>query len=260
MKKNKTICVIAGLGVLLTIASCNKEQMQPQSTAENNVVLPAVSNASQDAQRAFLADLRSAVRETTQRDLDPNNASNTYDFYGQYFSEMINWLLDNFDLQSLSFEEYSAIVEEYMAEHPLPTFETNYALSETDLELVKISREIAGNQSLSVDGKIAQLKMMESLIADTPVFSEAAKEIILISVSISKHLSVVGQSNGVSQTAFMSCFDGEFNSCMHERMDALFNTQNADFNIVDTVLYCGGLPVNVAQDVAACAWSAAWAC
>jgi hypothetical protein len=183
-----------------------------------------------------------------------------YDFYGQYFSIMIDWLLDNFDLQSLSYEEYAAIVSQYLEDNPLPTFQSAYALSQTDLELVKVSREIAGNHSLSSEEKIAQLKVMEEMVAGTSLFSDAAKEIVLISVSISKHLSAIGVTNSVGPTAFMSCFDGEFNSCMHERMDALFNTQNVDFNLVDTVLYCSGLPVNVAGDVAACAWSAAWAC
>jgi hypothetical protein len=260
MKKNKTLFVMAGLGVLLAITSCNKEQMQQQPTSENQIVLSDELNPGTVEQMQFIADLRRAVREISVRDLDPANAYNLYDFYGQYFSTMIGWLLDNYDLQSLTFEEYSEIVSNYMLEHPLPGFDSNYALSETDLELVKLSREIAGNPALTDEERIAQLKLMENLITDTQVFSAAAKEMVLISVSITKHLSTIGQSNPSNPNAFVSCFDGEFNSCMHDRMDSLFNTQNVDFNLVDTTFYCLGLPVNVAQDVAACAWSAAWAC
>lgn len=260
MKKNKTIVVIAGLGVLLTIASCNKEQMQPQIMNSDAAAYVEVPPAQVETQREFLVMLRKAVRETAVRDLNPSNSLNSYDFYGQYFSAMISWLLDNFDLQNMTFEEYTDAVNDYMTEHPLPTYASNYALSEIDLELIKLSREVAGNELLDADEKIGQLKTMEDLIAGTMVFSEAAKEIVLISISVSKHLSSIAQSNPVGQPSFMSCFDGEFNSCMHERMDALFNTQNQDFNIVDTVLYCSGLPMNVAGDVAACAWSAGWAC
>jgi hypothetical protein len=260
MKKNKTIFVIAGLGVLLTIASCNKEQMQIQTTEKSAQAVADPPTPGTEAQHEFLASLRRAVMQTNQRDLDPANASNMYDFYGQYFTAMINWLLDNHDLQSLTLEEYTAIVNAYMVEHPLPTFETSYAFSETDLQMVKLSREIAGSHVLNKEEKIAQLKVMEDLISGTQVFSEAAKELVLISVSISKHLTSLNVTSPVGTQAFVSCFDGEFNSCMHQRMDALFNTQNHDFNIVDTVLYCSGLPMSVAGDVAACAWDAAWAC
>ncbi len=260
MKKNNTIFVIAGLGILLTIASCNKEQMEPGTTNNSEIAIANGYAPDTEAQREFLASLRRAVSETTVRDIDPVNAYNMYDFYGQYFSTMINWLLDNFDLQSLNYDDYIGIVNDYMQEHPLPTFDWNYALSETDLELVKISRQIVGNQDLSVEEKIAQLKLMEDMIAETSLFSEASKEIVLISLSISKHLSSIGLTDPVGPSAFTTCFDNEFDSCMHDRMDALFNTQNVDFNLVDTVFYCGGLPVNVAQDVVACAWDAAWAC
>jgi hypothetical protein len=235
---------------LLVIGSCQKTDDISIAQESHSVI---IGHRDKENLSIFLEELkRSALSITADRNVDPFNEFNAWDFWGQYFSDMLSWMQANYELHTLPPAQIELLAQAYMIYNPLPTTMYSGPLSSFEQETLATWNEIIYSVH-DPNTRIQQMKYIETTIASSDLYSESEKQRLLSIISSYKyfeHNKAIGIDflPGVSY----SCVESRADELMGMRMEVIFNPNHEDYNVVDSIAFVLGCPASVAWAYAAC--------